>query len=109
MTEDELMALFSLRPKSSGLPMNIFLTTKGWSLWPAHIKVQTDRRQWFHTDAVALVGVGPMDVLDGAIGDDELGAIRRYIDLNRDAILLYWHGLSDGVELAENLKKLEER
>jgi len=62
------------------------------------------------TDNRAVVSVedDPPQVLVGELSATDLDAVRRYIALNRSAILDHWHERTDGVELARTLRPLPD-
>jgi hypothetical protein len=98
----------NLAGQTTGLPMNIWLSPRGQAGHTARIWVQTDRREQFAIDRVAVVSVeeAPPQVIEGRLSAVDLNRVRRYIALNRQTILDHWHGLTDGVELTRALKPL---
>ena len=71
-----------------------------------HIHVQPDHRSQFDLDNLAVVGVDPVEVIEGDLSAQDLALVRRYILLNRQAILDHWNEYIDGVELMRALKSL---
>ena len=53
-----------------------------------------------------MVGVDPVEVIEGDLSAQDLALVRRYILLNRQAILDHWNEYTDGVELIRALKSL---
>jgi hypothetical protein len=104
--EDEFL-MVNVRSRSSGLPMNLWIGPRGRARHAARVKVQTDHRPQFDLDQLAVVGVDPPDLIEGALGERDLELVRRYIALNRNAILDHWNERTDGVELAGALKRLK--
>jgi len=65
-------------------------------------------RIWIDNRAVVSVEDDPPQVLVGELSATDLDAVRRYIALNRSAILDHWHERTDGVELARTLRPLPD-
>lgn len=105
--DDELFLMVNVRGRSSGLPMNIWIGPRGHARHAARIKVQMDHREQFDIGQLAVVGVeGEPQVIEGHLGAADLNRVRRYIALNRQAILDHWDERTDGVELARALRPL---
>ena len=49
---------------------------------------------------------GAVDCYTSALSADDLALVRRYIALNKQAILDHWHELTDGSELVRVPKRL---
>ena len=92
--------------RSTGLPCNIWLGQRGLAHEAPHIHVQPDHRSQFDLDNLAVVGVDPVEVIEGDLSAQDLALVRRYILLNRQAILDHWNEYTDGVELIRALKSL---
>ena len=87
MTNDAFM-MVNLRGRSTGLPCNIWLGQRGLAHEAPHIHVQPDHRSQFDLNNLAVVGVDPVEVIEGDLIAQDLALVRRYILLNRLAILL---------------------
>jgi hypothetical protein len=105
---DELFSMVNVRGRSSGLPMNIWIGPRGHARHAARIKAQMDHRQQFDIDRLAVVSVedDPPQVVEGSLAAADLELVRRYIALNRQAILDHWREQTDGVELSRALRAL---
>jgi hypothetical protein len=108
ITTDELFHMVNVRGRSSGLPMNIWIGPRGHARHAARIKVQMNHRQHFDIDQLAVVSVedDPPQVKEGHLDAADLDLVRRFIALNRRALLDHWHEKTDGVELARALQPL---
>jgi hypothetical protein len=104
---DPIFAI-NLASRTTGLPMNIWLSPRGQAGHTARIWVQRDHREQVDIDHVAVVSVeeAPPQVIEGRLSAVDLNRVRRYIALNRAAILDHWVGRSDGAELARSLMPL---
>src|SRR3954469_22012947 len=93
LAEDELFLMVNMRGRSTGLPMNIWIGPRGHARHAARIKVQQDHSERFDIDNLAVVSIEdePPRVVAGHLDADDLGQVRRYIALNRAAILEHWN------------------
>jgi hypothetical protein len=100
--------MVSVSGRSSGLPMTIWLGPRGHARHAARVKAQPDRRAQFGLDRLAVVSVedDPPQVIEGLLSAGDLDLVRRYIALNRQAILDHWREKTDGVELSRALRRL---
>ena len=98
----------NLAGRTTGLPMNIWLSPRGQAGHTARIWVQVNHREQFDIDHVAVVSVeeAPPQVIEGRLSAFDLSRVRRYIALNRAAILDHWVGQTDGADLSNSLRPL---
>ena len=97
----------NLRPDSTGLPMAIWVSEKGRARHGPRIKVSRQhggRMDVYHTVSVTLDD--PPRVIGGKLPAADLNAVRRYLALNREALLGFWNGEMDTVELVARLRRL---
>jgi len=108
LTDDELFFMVNLRGRTSGLPMNVWIGPRGRARHAARIKVQMDHRDQFDVDNLAVVSVEDRlpRVIEGDLDAADLDMVRRYIVLNRAAILDHWQEKTDGAEVIRALKRL---
>lgn len=106
LTDDELFLMVNLRSHTTGLPMNVWLSSRGHARHAARIKVQMDHRPQFDIDKLAVVSVDPPVLMEGYLTSKDLTAVRQWMDLNRSAILDHWNEVTDGNELVRALKPL---
>jgi hypothetical protein len=110
ITEDELFTMINLRGRHTGLPMNIWMGPRGRARHAARIKAQMDHREQFDLGNLAVVSLDATpQLIEGDLSADDLELVRRYIALNRRAILDHWDGKTDGVELVGALRPLPGR
>ena len=98
----------NLTSRTTGLPMNIWLNPRGQAGHTARIWVQANHHEQFDLDHLAVVNVedDPAQVMEGQLSVADLFQVRRYVALNRTAILDHWVGRTDSAELAHNLRPL---
>jgi hypothetical protein len=106
----ELFSMVNARRRSTGLPCNICLGPRGNARHAARIKVQMDHNDRFDIGNLAVVSVedDPPRVIEGHLSAEDLAAVRRYIGLNRAAIMDHWSERTDGVELVSALRPLPD-
>jgi hypothetical protein len=105
ITEDDLFQMVCLRRLATGLHNNVWLGPRGHAGYGARIYVQTDHRLQFDLGASDIVSIDGK-VLEGQLATDDLAAVRRYIALNRQAIIDHWEERTDGIELGRALVRL---
>jgi hypothetical protein len=95
--DNELFLMVNVGGRLSGLPMNIWNGRGGHAQHLARIKVQMDNREPFDIRNLASVGVEdtPPEVKEGRRDAHELELVRRYVALNKQAILDHWHERTD--------------
>ena len=108
LTDDDLFLMVNVRGRSSGLPMNVWIGPRGHARHVARIKVQMDHGPQFDVDNLAVVSAedDPPQIIEGSLGAADLNRIRRYIELNKQAIMDHWQEKTDGIELSRALKRL---
>jgi hypothetical protein len=108
LSDAELFVMVNLRGRSSGLPMNVWIGPRGRARHAARIKVQMDHRDQFDIDNLAVVSVQdePPQLVEGHLDAADLDLVRRYIALNKQAILDHWHERTDGAEVIRALQRL---
>jgi hypothetical protein len=108
VTDDELFFMVNLRGRTSGLPMNVWIGPRGRAPHAARIEVQMDHRGHFDIDNLAVVSVedDPPQVIEGTLSATDLDLVRRYIALNKQAILDHWCEKTDGAEVIRALRRL---
>jgi hypothetical protein len=100
ITDDDRFLMISVSARASG---------RSFALWigPRH-HARHAARIWIDNRAVVSVEDDPPQVLAGELNASDLDAVRRYIALNREAILDHWHERTDGVELVRTLRPLPD-
>jgi hypothetical protein len=104
---EPLFEMANLRPASTGLPMVIWVSEKGRARHGPRIKVSRkhgDRMDIRNTVSVTIDG--PPRVIGEGLAAGDLDLVSDYISRNRDALLAYWHGEIDTVELISRLRPI---
>lgn len=92
--DDELFEMANLSPSLTGLPMVVWISERGGARHDARVKVSLVHGRRAHPHRTASVSLRPaVAVVAGpALGAVDLDLVRRWIELNRDALLDYWNG-----------------
>jgi hypothetical protein len=89
----------NLRPERTGLPFVVFVSQKGGARHDFRIKLARAPR--VRASEMISVAVRPVPrVVRGRIGGREFDLVRRWIELNEDALVRYWNG---AIEYTEDL------
>jgi hypothetical protein len=103
---DELYEMANLVPRTTGLPLTVWVSPRGRARHDARIKVSLTpgRMDIGHT---AVVGIRPSPTLiEGNLAPAGLEPVSRWISLNDAALIDFCNDSIDSVELAGRLKKI---
>jgi hypothetical protein len=110
---DELFEMSNLHKKTTGLPVNIYVSSGGPTnnRHGPRIKVMTNSGDKFNpyqtTSIILKKDITPDDIVGyDKLPADILSSVRDYINLNYDVLLAYWNDELDTNDLIKNLKRL---
>jgi hypothetical protein len=104
---DDLALMTNLYPRSTGLPMVIWVGPSYGAPHDVRIKVMQAHGQQMDPGNLAVVAVRPVPhVVAGRLSAADLDLVSRWLRLNEAAVLDHWNALIDGVELARRLRRL---
>ncbi len=104
---EDLFEMANLYPRTTGLPMTVWVSPRGGARHDARVKVSTQGGDRMVPEAAAVVAIRPAPrLLEGRLAADDLAAVSRWIVLNEDALIALWDGEIDTMELAQRLRKL---
>jgi hypothetical protein len=107
---DGLFEMANLFPRTTGLPMTIWVGPRGNTRHDVRIKVNITHGNQMNIDNTAVVGVRPSPhLIAGKLSPADERAVADWIGLNSDAIVAYWNGDIDTLELVQTLKPLVSR
>ena len=108
--EDELYEMANLYPRTTGLPMTVWVSPRGNARHDVRVKVNMTHGNQMNIDNTAIVGVRPVPhLITGQLLRDDERSVAAWIALNADAIVAYWDGAIDTLELVRILKPLDEQ
>ena len=104
---DELFELANLFPRTTGLPMTVWVSPRGNARHDVRVKVNMTHGDQMNIANTAVVGVRPAPhLIAGHLSPDDQRAAFEWISLNAAAIVEYWDGRIDTIELGRLLKRL---
>jgi hypothetical protein len=103
---EDLYEMANLYPKHTGLPMVIWVSERGHAQHAARVKVSRRHGMRMNINDTAVVGVRPPSVIAGFLTSDDRNAVVSWITLNEKALIDYWDGAIDTVELVQRLQPL---
>ena len=104
--QDDLYAMANLFPRTTGLPMTVWVSPRGRARHAARIKVSLSpgRMDIGHT---AVVGIRPSPrLIQGTLVPADLDLVSQWIRVNEDVLMDFWNETIDSTELASRLKKI---
>jgi hypothetical protein len=105
---NELFEMANLYPRTTGLPMTVWVSPRGNARHDVRIKVNMTHGNQMNIDNTAVVAVRPSPrVIAGLLSPEDERAIVDWIALNVTAIVAYWDGDIDTVQLAQALKPVD--
>ena len=104
---DELFELANLFPRTTGLPMTVWVSPRGNARHDVRVKVNMTHGDQMNIANTAVVGVRPTPhVIAGHLPPDDQRAVFEWVSLNAAAVVEYWDGRIDTIELGRLLKRL---
>lgn len=102
---DELFEMANLYPRTTGLPMTVWVGPRGRAQHDVRIKVNMTHGNQMNIDNTAVVGVRPTPhVIAGQLSTDDQRVVFHWIRLNSIPIIAYWNGDIDTLELVQALR-----
>jgi hypothetical protein len=103
---DDLYEMANLFPRTTGLPMTVWVSPRGRARHDARIKVSLTpgKMDIGHT---AVVGIRPSPrLIEGKLAATDVELVSQWIKLNEAALLDFWNETIDSVELGGRLRKI---
>ena len=86
--------------------MTVWISPRGDARYDVRVKVQMTHGDQMNIANTAIVGVRPPHVITGYLPPDDQRAVFEWISLNTAAIVEYWDGRIDTIELGRSLKRI---
>ena len=107
---DELFEVANLFPRTTGLPMTVWVSPRGNARHDVRVKVNMTHGDQMNIANPAIVGVRPSPhVISGHLPPDDLRAVFEWISSNTAALIDYWDGRIDTIDLGQLLKRIPSR
>jgi hypothetical protein len=104
---DELFELANLFPRTTGLPMTVWVSPRGNARRDVRVRVNVTHGDQMNIANTAVVGVRPTPhVIAGHLFPDDERVVFEWISLNAAAIVEYRGGRIDTIELGQLLRRL---
>jgi hypothetical protein len=104
---DQLFEMANLFPRTTGLPMTVWVSPRGNARHDARVKVNITHGDQMNIANTAVVGVRPGPrIIAGHLSPDDQRAVFEWVSLNTAAIVEYWDGRIDTIELGQLLKRI---
>jgi hypothetical protein len=108
--QTELFEMANLYPRTTGLPMTVWVGPRGNARHDVRVKVNLTHGNQMNVDSTAVVGVRPAPhLVTGRLSSDDEQLVFEWIRINEGTIIGYWDGNIDTAELIQNLKPLPPR
>ncbi len=107
--EDELFLMSNLSPKRTGLPFVVWVSPKGGARHDVRIKVSLGPKA--KPNEMVSVTVRPnVEVVEGSLTSDQLRMLRKWVELNRETLIMFWEGEIEYTEdMLAAVKPVEEK
>jgi hypothetical protein len=97
----------NLFPRTTGLPMTVWVSLRGNARHDVRVKVNMTHGNQVTISNPALVRVRPtLQVITGQLSSNDEQAVFEWVSLNADALVEYWEGRIDTIQLGQTLKRL---
>lgn len=97
----------NLFPATTGLPMTVWVSPRGGARHDARVKVCMTPGKQMDVTNTAVVSVRPQPMLlHGTLAPRDLAAVQAWIGMNAAALLDYWDGEIDTMQLAQRLLRV---
>jgi len=104
---DELFEMANLFPRTTGLPMTVWVSPRGNARHDVRVKANMTHGDQMNIANTAVVGFRPTPhVVAGHLSPDDQRAVFEWVTLNTAALVDYWEGRIDTIELGQLLRRL---
>ena len=106
-TSDDLYGMANLYPRTTGLPMTVWVSPRGGARHDARIKVSIMGGDRMVPEGAAVVGIRPEPrLIEGDLPREDFLAVARWVSLNHAALIAFWDGELDTIELGQKLVRV---
>jgi hypothetical protein len=105
--DTDFFLMANLRPKTTGLPMVVWVSERGNARHDVRVKVALQHGDRIDPSRTALFGVRPSPrLISGNLSAADQRVVTDWVTLNEAAIVEYWDGVIDTAELLGRLKRV---
>jgi hypothetical protein len=103
--EDDLFEMANLFPATTGLPMTVWVSPRGNASHDVRIKANMTHGNQMNPTNTAVIGVRPSPhMIAGRFSPPDERAVFEWVSLNSDALVAYWNGQIDTIQLGHLLQ-----
>jgi hypothetical protein len=107
LEDDDLFDMANLFPGSTGLPMTVWVSPRGNARHDIRIKFNLTHGNQMNPSNTAVVGVRPSPhMIAGSLSPEDEKVVFQWISMNEAALIKYWEGEIDTIQLGHALKAL---
>ena len=107
--EQDLFEVANLFPRTTGLPVTVWVSPRGGARHDVRIKVARTPGDRMDIADAAVVGVPPQPaLLYGELKAEVVRAVFAWASMNREALVAYWDGELDNLELGGRLLRYDD-
>jgi len=107
LQSDDLFEIANLFPRTTGLPMTVWVSPRGCARHDARVKVCLTHGPRMDISSTAIVGIRPQPrLLRGQLPAPDFEQVAAWVALNETPLLDFWNGEIDSIELGARLRKL---
>src|SRR5947208_282548 len=104
---EDLFEMANLFPRTTGLPMTVWVSPRGNARHDVRVKVNMTHGNQMNAASTAVIGVRPAPhVIAGRLSPEDERAVVQWVSLNTVALVSYWDGQIDTIQLGQLLKPL---
>jgi len=108
-SDADTFQMTNLYPRDTGLPMTVWVSPRGHARHDARVKVCRTHGDRMDGTNLAVVAIRPTPrVLHGPLEQNDFAPVAAWIALNEDTLISYWNGTLSTLELARDLRRLED-
>ena len=107
LENEDLFEMANLFPRTTGLPMTVWVSPRGNARHDVRVKVNMTHGNQMNATNTAVVGLRPAPhMIAGRLSPEDERAVFQWVSLNSDALVAYWDGQIDTIQLGSLLKSL---
>jgi hypothetical protein len=105
--DTDFFLMANLRPKTTGLPMVVWVSERGNARHDVRVKVASQHGDRIDPSHTAVFGVRPSpSLISGFLSAADRRVVSDWITLNEAALVEYWDGVIDTAELLGRLERV---
>jgi len=104
---DELFEMANLFPRTTGLPMTIWVSPRGNARHDVRVEANMTHGDQMNIANTAVMGLRPAPhIIAGRLSSDDQRVVFEWASLNTAALVEYWDGRIDTIELGTLLRRI---